>query len=137
MWEGLCECVTEARTEHHDELRVNMVSNATGSFPETCRQRERVRLTAILGLSARTYSCGGEAGRFFFGGGETSLTAALEPFLKYLSRVSPRTGFNTSSSSVEGAEEREEISEEDIAIRLGRWMSATQIHEKDKMKSTL
>lgn len=61
-------------------------------------------LTAIFGLSARTYSCGGEGSRF--AGGD------CDSFLKYL--VIP-TGSSTSmvgdSSSVGGADDKEDRSE--------------------------
>lgn len=72
-------------------------------------------LTAMSGLSASTYSCGGEAGRFFFGGGEAAL-AMQAPFLKYLSRVPLPTDSTISSSpeSIDGAEEREDMSDADM-----------------------
>ena len=37
-------------------------------------------LTAMSGLSARTYSWGGDGGRLFFAGGDVGI--ALEPCLK-------------------------------------------------------
>lgn len=68
-------------------------------------------LTAMSGLSASTGSWGGEAGLGLLGGVGT---AAL-PFLIHWSRLPPLIGFDTASSSVEGAEERDESPEDDIS----------------------
>ena len=74
-------------------------------------------LTAISGLSASTYSCGGDAGRFLFAvGGE----AAAAPFLKYLSSLLG-VGFEVISFSLtsEGAEDNEDMSDEDMVKSQG------------------
>lgn len=67
-------------------------------------------LTAILGLSARTYSCGGEGSRF--GGGVS------DSFLKYFAMP---TGSGSSiamaaSSSVGGADDSDDSSESEGAM---------------------
>jgi hypothetical protein len=67
-----------------------------------------VKLTAMVGLSARTYSWGGDGSRF--GGGVS------DSFLKYL--VIP-TGSSTAmaaSSSVGGADDSDESSESEGAM---------------------
>ena len=114
MWEGLGERIAEARAEHNDELRDRVISNAIFVMRNMAPKRimSRDLLTAMSGLSASTGSWGGEAGRGFFGGVGT---AAL-PFLIHCSRLPPLIGFDTASSSVEGAEEREESPEDDIAF---------------------
>ena len=73
------------------------------------------RLTAISGLSASTYSCGGDTGRFLFGGGEAAVVLHA-PFLKYLSRVRDRGGLaiSSSSKSIDGAEDNDDMSDSDI-----------------------
>ena len=75
-------------------------------------------LTAISGLSARTYSWGGDGGRFFLTVG--TFGVAPEPFLplRYQSSVPLATGTST-SSSLESEEESSERSEEDMASACG------------------
>lgn len=78
------------------------------NLKEGFEHRARFQLTAIAGLSAITYSCGGEGSRF--GGGVD------DSFLKYLAIP---TGLSTSisvSSSVGGAEDNEEESESEGAM---------------------
>jgi hypothetical protein len=73
----------------------------------------------MSGLSARTYSCGGEGSRF--GGGDS------DSFLKYL--VMPTgssTAIGATSSSEGGADDRDERSESerdmlDMVVLLSRW----------------
>lgn len=63
------------------------------------------KLTAISGLSASTYSCGGEGSRF--GGGVS------DSFLKYLVMPtgSSSMAIGAASSSVGGADDSDEMSE--------------------------
>lgn len=79
MWEGLGECVAEARAEHDDELRDRVISNAISVKTNMIQRKviSRDQPTAMSGLSASTGSWAGEAARGFFGGVGT---AAL-PFL--------------------------------------------------------
>ena len=70
-------------------------------------------LTAISGLSANTYSCGGEVGRFFFAGGELC-SFAMGICLRYWSNFPPWMDSIEMSSSVESADESSERSEDDI-----------------------
>ena len=69
-------------------------------------------------LSAKTYSCGGEGGRFFLAGGETCFEALDEP-LKYRSRLPTCIGSDAISLSEESAEESGERSEEDMTYEVG------------------
>lgn len=58
MWEGLGECIAEARAEHDDELRDTVVSNAI-FIKRVMIHKEMMfgdLLTAISGLSASTGS---------------------------------------------------------------------------------
>lgn len=114
MWEGLGECIAEARAEHDDELRDIVISNAIAVKRDMMQKRimSRDLLTAMSGLSASTGSWGGEAGRGFFGGDGT---AAL-PFLIHWSRLPPVTEVDTASSSVGGAEDKDESPEDDISF---------------------
>ena len=75
-------------------------------------------LTAISALSASTYSCGGDAGLFGKGGEEGALIASgFGAGLKYLfSPVGLGMMLASTSSSLEGGEEREELSERDISM---------------------
>ena len=73
-----------------------------------------VQLTAISGLSAKTYSWGGEGGRFLFAGGEACLGFPAA-FLKKCSRLPGRMGALANSSSVDNGEDTSERPEEDIA----------------------
>ena len=75
-------------------------------------------LTAMSALSASTYSCGGDAGLFGKGGEEGALiTSGLGAGLKYLSSPVGCGMMSTStSSSLEGGDEREELSERDISM---------------------
>jgi cytochrome c biogenesis protein CcdA len=75
-------------------------------------------LTAMSALSASTYSCGGDAGLFGKGGEEGALIASgFGAGLKYLfSPVGLDIMLASTSSSLEGGEEREELSERDISM---------------------
>lgn len=116
MRRGSREHVVETRAEHYNELDV-ATCQQIGQLGEACRADgypgDAHELTAMFGLSARTYSCGGDGSRF--GGGEGGAS-----FLKYL--VIP-TGLSTSmaggSSSEGGADDSEERSEpeRDMALR--------------------
>ena len=67
-------------------------------------------LTAISGLSARTYSCGGDGERF--GGGDS------DSFLKYFAMPAGSSSIDIGdSSSVNGADDSDEesVSESDMA----------------------
>ncbi len=72
----------------------------------------------MSGLSARTYSCGGEGGRFLLAGGEACF-AALDAPLKYRSRFPTCIGSDAVSSSEESADESGERSEEDMSHKEG------------------
>ena len=63
----------------------------------------KVKLTAMLGWSARTYSCGGDGSRF--GGGVS------DSFLKYLAMPTGWSIAMAASSSVGGAEESDDKSD--------------------------
>jgi len=78
----------------------------------------------MSGLSARTYSWGGDAGRFFFVGGEAAL-APRAPFLRYASRVPALAGVarRSSSVSIDSTDESEDKSESDIARGFLGWLS--------------
>ncbi len=76
------------------------------------------QLTAMSGLSAKTYSCSGEGGRFFLAGGE-ALFVVLDTLLKYRSIPPTCIGSDAISLSEESAEESGERSEEDMAFKLG------------------
>ena len=77
-------------------------------------------LTAISALSASTYSCGGDAGLFGKGGEEGALViSGFGAGLKYLfSPVGWGMMSASTSSSLVGGEEREELSERDISMQL-------------------
>jgi hypothetical protein len=62
----------------------------------------------MFGLSARTYSCGGDGSRF--GGGVS------DSFLKYFAIPSGSSMAMAASSSVGGADESEERSESECAM---------------------
>lgn len=99
----------------------------------------------MSGLSARTYSCGGDAGRFFFDGGDVALVLRA-PFLRYASSVPALGKFDKSSSSVsmDSADESEDKSESDIAKglmgvvdyarprgwQIGRQLETTNLYEQ-------
>lgn len=74
----------------------------------------------MSGLSASTYSCGGEGARFG-GGGEAALAGVLG--LKYFSKPMLRwTDAAMVSSSVDGGDDREDESEPDMVLAYrGRW----------------
>lgn len=77
----------------------------------------------MSGLSARTYSWGGDAGRFFFAG-EAAL-APRAPLLRYASKVPALAGADKSSSSVsiDSVDESEDKSESDIVKGFIGWWS--------------
>ena len=68
------------------------------------------KLTAISGLSARTYSCGGDGSRF--GGGVS------DSFLKYFAMPEGFSVAMLASSSVGGAEDNDESSESEGMVEL-------------------
>ncbi len=72
----------------------------------------------MSGLSANTYSCGGEGSRFFLAGG-VACFAALGAPLKYRSRLPTCIGSDAISISEESAEESGERSEEDMSNKVG------------------
>jgi len=87
----------------------------------------------MSGLSARIYSCGGDAGRFFFDGGEAALVLQ-PPFLRYASRVPALGNVDESSSSVsiDSADESEDKSESDIVKGLMGWLSIMRDRVADR-----
>lgn len=72
----------------------------------------------MSGLSAKTYSCGGEGGRFLLAGGEACF-AALDAPLKYRSIFPTCTGSDVISLSEDSADESGERSEEDMSHNVG------------------
>ena len=76
----------------------------------------------MSGLSASTYSCRGETGRFLLDGGEAAVVLQA-PFLKYLSKVPDRAGLTLSSSSdsIDGAEDNDDMSDSDIIEVIWRF----------------
>ena len=108
------EGIAETRAEHNNELLRQERSEATqvmdGSL--TCL----LSLTAMSALSANTYSCGGDAGLFGRGGEEGSfVVSGFGVGLKYLLRpLGLGTTITSASSSLEGGEDSEELSERDI-----------------------
>lgn len=67
-------------------------------------------LTAISGLSAKTYSCGGDGSRF--GGGVS------DSFLKYFAIPEDFSTDMAASSSVGGADDNDESSESEGIIKV-------------------
>lgn len=79
----------------------------------------------MSGLSASTYSWGGEGARFG-GGGEAGLAGFLG--LKYFSKPILRlTEAAIVSSSVDGADESEDESELDMVLCCGRWLGGVMV----------
>lgn len=68
----------------------------------------KVKLTAMIGLSAKTYSWGGDGSRF--GGGVS------DSFLKYLAIPTGSSTAIAASSSVGGADDSDERSESEGAM---------------------
>jgi hypothetical protein len=68
------------------------------------------KLTAISGLSATTYSCGGDGSRF--GGGVS------DSFLKYFAIPVGRSIAIVASSSVGGADDNDESSESEGMVEM-------------------
>lgn len=111
----------ETRAEHNDELVIRQLSERVQPRTERVMgvsmwraiDKSHRRLTAMFGLSAKTYSCGGEGARF--GGGVDDF------FLKYLAMPTGSSIAMAASSSVGGADDSDEISESESDMLCGLW----------------
>lgn len=130
MWQAARESVMESRAEHDDKLNIAMGQPTCLRVNEARHKHAREarfqiilsateKLTAILGLSASTYSCGGDGSRF--GGGVS------DSFLKYFAMPTGVSSTAIASSSVGGADDNDDRSESErvmlklVVGKVGRW----------------
>ena len=124
------EDIVEARSEHDNELKDTPLASSTPIpnhflWQNSAGQASSKRLlTGISGLSARTYSCGGDAGRFFSGGLSTVGAEVIAPVFKKNLAIPLDCASRKLSPSEDGGDDSGDESLNDIGLM---WLVVTVV----------